>query len=948
MARSSATLRMPLGFLGNYGRLLWLVLVLASLSGIDRIGWFDRANDALTELRMGLSPRPASGDIVFVAIDNRSLAAKGVWPWPREIHAEITERLMELGAAEIFFDIDFSAASDRRSDEAFAETLAQFGGAVVLATFRQAEGVGSSAAPTAGNLPLTVFREHAWLASVNVSPDSDGRIRRYPFGQTIGGEDVPSIASMLAGRFATTGTEFLVNFSVDPETIPSHAVIDLLEGRLAAKDVAGRSVVIGAHAAELRDDFSVPLHGVLPGPLLQIVAAETLAQGIALQPLKRGWLLLAMSAFVISMAGSPLRHRFAILLGGYGMAALAVEAAAAYLQVRHALVLPTAAVHAMTGGAALVLAASELDLRQWLLRVARIENRNSESVLARVVADSSDAIFVVDEECTILEISARAKELFGASTRSGPGTRLSHIVPVEIVAATRNAIASARAGRPAALEETELRIVVGGCVKHAVYSVTPSQLFRLRRGTREPEKVTIACLTIRDITLAREQRIQLDCLARCDPLTGAMNRSEMLRRMAESFAGLSGPGGCRAVFTLNLHRFKTINATLGREIGDALLRALVERLENADPRLSAVARLGGDTFALFTESPIAATDAPLIGERLIALASEPYDFETASARVGAHVGIATDKQGDNAGEVLLNDAEHALDAARRKGGNGLHVFEREASVRQARSRRIERALWSALENDEMFLVYQPQIRLSDRSFVGAEALVRWTHPELGAISPVEFIDIAESSGFIDTLGRWVLERACRDAMTWPASLTVAVNVSPLQFQRGDIIADVRHALAVSGLPAERLELEITESIFVDECSELIGTLKYLQAMGTSIALDDFGSGFSSFSYLSRLPISKIKLDRMFMRDLETSSTNQGIVKSVALLATEMGLQLVFEGIEISVQRDFVTSLGGAQGQGYFFSKPRPLEDLIALLNEGSDAQGDFEALACAS
>lgn len=948
MAGFSVTPRTPRDFFGNYARLVWLVLVLVSLVGIDRIGGFTRADNALAEARMALSSRQASGDIVFLAIDNRSLAAKGVWPWPREIHADIAERLMDLGAAEIFFDIDFSAASSPGSDQAFAETLAELGGATLLAAFRQAEGVGSGAAPTAENLPLAMFRDHAWLASVNVSPDPDGRIRRYPFGQRIGGEEVPSIASMLAGRFAATGGEFVVNFSIDPASIPAHSAIDLLEGRVAVEDISGRSVVVGAHAAELRDHFLVPVHRVLPGPLLHIVAAETLAQGIALQSLGSGWLLLAVTALVIGIGCSRLRHRVPILLGACGIAALTIEATAAYLQVRHALVLPTAALHAMIGGAVLVLAASELDWRHWLLRVVRLEHRNSKSMLERVITDSSDAIFVVDEECEILEISARARTLFGASTRSGQGTSLSQIVPAEMLAAVRHAIASAQAGCPATSDEMELHVVLRGRVKHVAYSVTPSRLSKLPQRKHVPEKAIIACLTVRDITLACEQRMQLDYLARHDPLTGAMNRSEMLRRMTESFGDLPGPNGCCAIFTVNLHRFKTVNSTLGRRVGDALLKAVVKRLTHVDPRLSAIARLGGDTFALFTEGYVTADDAPVIGERITALLSTPFDLETVSARVGAHVGIAIVGEGSREADLLLGDAEHALDAARRKGGSAIHVFEREESNRQERAREIERALWSALENDEMFLVYQPQVRFPDQSFVGAEALIRWNHPSLGAISPLDFIQIAESSGFIGNLGRWVLERACFDAMTWPAQLKVAVNISPLQLQRGDIIADVEHALANSGLSAERLELEITESVFVAETPGLIETLVSLRAMGISIALDDFGSGFSSFSYLSRLPISKIKLDRMFMNELEINATNRGIIKSVALLATEMDLQMVFEGIETSGQRDFVSALRRAHGQGYFFSRPQSLDDFIDLLHEAAEVQAEFGAMARAS
>ena len=255
-----------------------LLIVAALVFSLDLLGAFRWAENMVAEARMAFAPRDASGDVVFIGIDNRSLDAIGVWPWPRETYADIARRLVELGAGEIFFDVDLSAPSNASSDDVLTATLAELGGAIILPAFRQAEGLGAASDAMSDNLPLPAFREHAWLASVNVATDRDGRVRRYPYGQIIAGEEVPSVASMLSGTFGAAETDFAVNFAITPSSVPSYPVIDLLGGEVTSTMIEGRSVVVGAHALELRDNLPVPVHGIVPGPLLQILAAETLIQ----------------------------------------------------------------------------------------------------------------------------------------------------------------------------------------------------------------------------------------------------------------------------------------------------------------------------------------------------------------------------------------------------------------------------------------------------------------------------------------------------------------------------------------------------------------------------------------------------------------------------------------------------------------------------------------------
>lgn len=907
-----------------HARLATLVLVVLAAWGLEQAGALRWIENAIVERRMAAAPQHASGRIAFLAIDNRSIESVGIWPWPRELYAEISRRLLALGAAEVFFDIDFSAASNETSDAALTQALEEAGGAVIMAAFRQPEGVADPTGESA-NLPLPRFREHVWLAAVNIAADADGRIRRYPYGQTIAGEDVDSAAALLSGRFGQIGSDFPVNFALLPRSVPTYGVADLLEGRLGGGEIEGRSIVVGAHAIELRDNLAVPVHGIIPGAMLQILAAETLLAGLVPVRLAAWILALTVAGAAIGAAISPIGQRPAWLFAGFAIAAIGLEAAGLFLFARDALIVPTPVLHAILLSVGLTVAARELDVRHWLLQLARVETSNKQAILKRVFADSSDAIIVVDEEGIVIEMSECACRLFAVED-APTGTQLSRFVPKELARAARAVTEDLRLGSWRAKAPEDLTFEREGRIVFLEYTIVPSYSMRLRHRFGVAEELVVACITARDVTLARQQRQRLDHLARFDVLTGATNRTEFLAELTARLAEGARP----AVFAMNLHRFKTVNTTLGRSVGDELLQAFVARIERLALDASGLARLGGDAFALFHEVDNDG-EARRIAADLIEAIERPFELSRCAARVGMRVGIARcDGHEVATAENLLNDAELALDEARRSAGDNVAIFDEASSSRQERSRQIERALWNAIEEEELFVAYQPQVSLADLNFAGAEALVRWKHPTMGMISPSEFIEVAEGNGFIEKLGRWVLERACRDAVAWPEPMTVAVNVSPLQLQRGDVVADVKHALAISGLAPSRLHLEITESMFVAGSSELVETLHDLRFLGISLALDDFGSGFSSFGYLATLPLDKLKLDRMFMAGLPHDTANAAVVRSVAALARDLGLTLVCEGIESEAESQFLRSLAVCQGQGYFYARPQRQEQIIEL------------------
>lgn len=910
-------------------RCLLIAVAATAVLGIERAGVLRTLDDAIAEQRMASAQRPATGGIVYLAIDKKSLDSFGVWPWPRQIHARVIDKLVALDAAEIALDIDFSAASDPQADRALARALQDAGGSVILPVFLQRTTADHRDARLSENLPLPAFRAHAWVGSVNVATDGDGMVRRFSFGQTIDGEDTPSIPSLLSGEIGVLGADFLINFSIRPQSVPTVSVSDLLADRAPGSAIRGRTVIVGAHAVELRDNYSVPVHGIQPGVMVQILAAETLVQGIALRPIDSRPLVLGL-AILLCILGSRLdATRLVTKLIVFGAIVAALEAAGFMLQTRHALVLPTAAAHLMLLGLALVVAVQELDLRRWLIRLARVRADNTQAVLERIIDDSSDAVLVVAEDGRVLEISRTAARLFGPATQAGTSARLADIAPAEMARCARDSIAELRAGRWRDRGPRELAIGDGAGARVFEYTTTPSRLsLAQKRSQTADDDMFVTCITARDITEQRRHEARLDYLSRFDEMTGAMRRSEFLARLERRLA--QDPQGC-AVLALGLHRFKTVNATLGRAVGDLILASVARRLESCDPRLSGVARLGGDSFALYTATAVDRREAEAIGRMLTGILNQAFEVDGTTARVGVHIGFTiVDAATTRLPNALLGDAELALDEAKKVGGNALKAFEPASSARQERARRIERELWTALDNDEIHIAYQPQVRLSDLRLVGAEALIRWRHPTLGVVSPADFIEIAEANGFVEELGRWVLGRACRDAALWPADLTVAVNVSPVQFGRSDIIRDTAEALAASGLPPTRLHLEITESLFLDQSADFLEMLRDIRMLGVSLALDDFGSGFSSLGYLAKFPLDKIKVDQMFVRRLETDTASQAILKSVKMLSDELGIKLICEGIETAEQLAYLRAIGCDEGQGYLFGKPQPMADMLRL------------------
>ena len=386
-----------------------------------------------------------------------------------------------------------------------------------------------------------------------------------------------------------------------------------------------------------------------------------------------------------------------------------------------------------------------------------------------------------------------------------------------------------------------------------------------------------------------------------------------------------------ALFAIDLDNFKLVNDLYGHAGGDILIRAVAERLTLSVARGDVVARLGGDEFVLLQISVDSPESAMILAIRVLELLRSPICIDGNDVVSNASIGIALYPVDGTDMDTLMRNADSAMYQAKACGKATFCFFEPYMNAEIEERRRLEYRLRQALNDDALTLLYQPLVDSNDRMPREFETLLRWTDSELGSVSPSEFIPVAESSGLIVSIGDFVIRRACRDAMRWPAPLRVAVNLSVAQFGRSDLPQTVANALRESGLPGERLELEITESILIDDRENALRVLDQLKSLGVQIAMDDFGTGYSSLSYLQSFAFDKINIDRSFVSNQGQNPQDAGIVQAVVTMGQSLRMLVVAEGIETVQQADLLESFGCDELQGYLFARPMPIDDVEAYL-----------------
>ena len=443
--------------------------------------------------------------------------------------------------------------------------------------------------------------------------------------------------------------------------------------------------------------------------------------------------------------------------------------------------------------------------------------------------------------------------------------------------------------------------------------------------TRQPMEGGGWLSIIEDITQRRRAEAEIVHLARHDVLTGLANRAEFNAKLDEASKRLKRNGGAVTVMMLDLDKFKAVNDTLGHPAGDQLLVEVGRRLQSTIRETDVLARLGGDEFAIIQEGgPSQHEGAIALALRIINTLSQPFDLNGHEAGIGTSIGIAMAPENGVEPEELLKSADLALYDAKANGKNDFRFYHPAMLEVADTQKSAESELRDAIAREEFELHYQPVVDVRTRRLCGAEALIRWRHPTKGLIAPDQFIPLAESTGLIVPLGEWILQRACADAASWPAHVKIAVNISAVQFKRGNLFDVILCTLVETGLAPERLELEITETSLLENKEAHLTTMRQLKNLGISMALDDFGTGYSSLTYLTNFPFDKIKIDRTFAQGVLNRRDCVAVVSSVLALAHGLGTITTVEGIETEEQFEYMRNAGVDLAQGYLFGRPVPL------------------------
>jgi diguanylate cyclase (GGDEF)-like protein len=558
---------------------------------------------------------------------------------------------------------------------------------------------------------------------------------------------------------------------------------------------------------------------------------------------------------------------------------------------------------------------------------ARLAQANAELAMGRlqieaVLSNITHGICMFDRAQRLLVWNRRYIEMYNLPPEAARvGISLEEFLEYREAAGTTSELSSAE--------------YLSWCTQLGVANGPSSRVFNLKSGRTvliqyQPMDDGGWVATHEDITERQKAEADLAFMAQHDALTRLPNRMLFGDRLEQAME-TAGHGSQFALLCVDLDHFKAVNDTLGHLIGDGLLQMAAERLRSCVRVGDTVARLGGDEFAIIQLAVMQPAQAEMLANRIIAAFCSPFDVQGHQITVGISIGITVSPGDGVLSETLLRNADLALYSAK-TGGRGLvRFFEPEMDARIQIRRTLERDLRDAIVRKEFEIYYQPLIGLVSGKITGFEALLRWNHPVRGLVSPMEFIPVAEETGMIVAIGAWVLRMACFEAENWPVDIRIAVNLSPVQFRKGDLAATVQAALIASGLRPKRLELEITESVLLDETVGTLTVLHQLRAMGVGIALDDFGTGYSSLSYLRSFPFDKIKIDQSFVRDLMTNKESMSIVRAVIGLGHSLSIRITAEGVETLEQLERLREEGCTEVQGYLFSRPRPASEVPMLI-----------------
>jgi diguanylate cyclase (GGDEF)-like protein/PAS domain S-box-containing protein len=899
----------------------WLLLSLVLLATVAATvvlrfaGGLQLFERAAADISASLLQHEVDSDIVIVAFDPDSLAQLRQWPWPRRWHARLLDRLREAGAARVFYDVDFSAASTPEDDDALKMALRGWGETpVILPAFWQMSADKSSLVLTH---PLPEFVEHTELGSVNLQPGSDGLVRSVRSSWNIGEIDLPSVLMRFTENATPRETDIIIDFTISPASFEYVSFVDVLHGRIDPRIFENKHVFVGATAVELGDILAVPVHRSLPGVVVQALAIETVISG-QLSSLSDGTtislVILWASIFTFLFFLTTWRIGVSILFAS----TLLIAGTSAYLYASHQLIIETMPfVVSATLGFLLAIFAT-LDEQKFSLVTFRRGLQKGNALLQSVFKSSTDSIICMNAHGEIQLANSSANHLFRCGTHSLESKAITDLVPALVPTMGDDGI-------------PDFDSLTGAVFEHLVHAFDGARIpAELTVSRVHLEDETLFVVVLRDVSIRKEQEGVLRYQANHDSLTDLPNRMALARYLEASIEQFENSQAI-SLLMLDLDRFKEVNDTLGHGAGDQILCEVGNRFREQIGENGFVARIGGDEFAVVLSGQQDQRSPAAVARIFIEAMQEPLVARGLSVELGVSIGIARYPRDAGNAETLLQHADVAMYLAKARG-TGFEFYSADEDRHTERKLSLIAELRGAIARDELTLSFQPKIDLLSKRVCGAEALLRWDHMTLGEIRPDEFISSVEATELIRPLTEWTLQQGFSQiAASRNAGLDgpIAVNLSARMLQDRTFPQTLERMIGEAGISASDLEIEITESAMMLDPDRALKNVQAIYALGVKISIDDFGTGYSSLSYLRDLPLHALKIDKSFVMSMRTRKDNRVIVESTVQMAHALGLQVVAEGVETAWEESYLIKCGCDLAQGYLYAPALPSEEYIS-------------------
>jgi len=910
----------------------------------------ERWNQLAYDAELRVFSRPADKDIAIIGIDGFSLERLGRWPWSRRIHAELIDRLTAAGAKVIGLDVIFAEpeANDPAADEQLAEALRR-SGRVVLPVLPERSSANANLLAT---LPLPqLMAAAARLGHVDVELNGDGIARSVYLKAGI---DAPTWSFFALAMLEAAGTgprelmgerspkpkgdeayhlwkrDYLIRipFSGPPEAFPAFSYADVLHDKAVASYLRDKYVLVGATAAGMGTRLVTPVSGrsaPMSGIEFNAQVLDALLHGLTIRNLGTGWMLFLTGLLVLCPVSAfhflPARWTLPMMVL-FSLLALATS-----------IVLLRALLLWYPPMAALLTLLLSYPLWSWRQLGFAMQSLQEEKERASATLHSiGDAVISTDANGIVQYMNAVAESLTGYTLQQAQGRPLDTVLTIE---GSQNDAAIGFEGFAKYLQNNRAVKLTGPYFLKDPFGRECAVRISANPVRESSGNKPGLVLALSDITETLRISRQMVHLATHDNLTQLPNRNLFEDRLTQAIANGQRHGLQFAVVFIDLDGFKKINDGMGHAVGDLLLTEVARRLRSHVRQTDTAARWGGDEFVLLLERLHDKAAAAEIAHKLLHALSQPFDFKGQELYVTPSIGISL-FPGDGIGaEILLMRADAAMYQVKQNGRNNFRFYSRDVHEWATQRLVLEKEMHHALRQGNFEIFYQPQIEPHSGRIIGVEALIRWRHQEKGLIAPATFVPLAEETGLINPLGKWIIRTVCQQIKIWQTEKIpidcVSVNLSPRQFLQSDLFDQITGVLNETGLDPATLKLEITESLVMKDVDRVAAILRKIRRLGVTVSIDDFGTGYSSLSFLKRFPIDQLKIDQSFVRHVATNTNDAAIAQAIIVLARSLRMKVIAEGVETHSQMLFFKERNCDGIQGYYYSPALSAQEMTEVL-----------------